>query len=106
MRIAIFDSGIGGITVLAEALKQLPQEDYVYYADTLHVPYGEKTKQQVRNYIFKAVDFLAGTGIKALVVACNTATSIAVNDLRQRHSFPVIGMEPAVKPAVQRRQSR
>ena len=75
-------------------------EQYIYYADSLHVPYGEKPKQQVRDYIFKAVDFLAQSGIKALVVACNTATSIAVKDLRQRYSFPVIGMEPSVKPAV------
>lgn len=100
MQIAIFDSGIGGVTVLAQAVKRLPQEDYIYYADTKHVPYGEKPKQQVREYIFNAVDFLADMGIKALVVACNTATSIAVTDLRERYSFPVIGMEPAVKPAV------
>lgn len=100
MRIAFFDSGLGGVTVMAEAQKQMPCEQYIYYADSLHVPYGEKPKQEVRDYIFAAVDFLAQSGIKALVVACNTATSIAVKDLRQRYLFPVIGMEPSVKPAV------
>ena len=100
MKIGFLDSGLGGITVLKEALKLLPNEDYLYYADTLHVPYGEKSKDEVKGYIFDAVDFLISQGIKALVVACNTATSIAINDLRLKYDFPVIGMEPAVKPAV------
>jgi glutamate racemase len=100
MKIAFFDSGVGGVTVLSEAIKLLPGEDYVYYADTLHVPYGPKPKAAVKGYIGDAVDYLAGCGIQALVVACNTATSVAVSDLRGRYHFPVIGMEPAVKPAV------
>ncbi|MCX7708544.1 MAG: glutamate racemase [Clostridia bacterium] len=102
MRIGFFDSGIGGLTVLKEALRQLPNEDYIYYADTSHVPYGTKTKEEVRTYIFEAVDFIAEHSVDALVIACNTATSIAVKDLRQRYSFPIVGMEPAVKPAVER----
>ncbi|MDQ0198222.1 glutamate racemase [Neobacillus ginsengisoli] len=101
MRIGFFDSGIGGITVLHQALKYLPNEDYIFYADTLHVPYGEKPKEEVREYIFNAVDFIANQGVKALVIACNTATSIAVEDLRQMYNFPILGIEPAVKPAVQ-----
>lgn len=101
MRVAFFDSGVGGVTVLAEAVKLLPKEDYIYYADTLHVPYGPKPKPAVKGYIFAAVDYLAGQGVKALVVACNTATSVAIKDLRERYDFPVIGMEPAVKPAVE-----
>ena len=100
MSIGVFDSGIGGLTVLKEAIRVLPHEDYLYYADTRHVPYGTKPKDEVRGYIFDAVDFIADKGVEALVVACNTATSIAINDLRKRHSFPIIGMEPAVKPAV------
>lgn len=99
--IGFLDSGFGGITVLSEALKQLPNENYIYYADVEHVPYGTKTKDEVRTYIFEAVEFLVKQGIKALVVACNTATSIAVKDLRSMYSFPIVGMEPAVKPAVQ-----
>ena len=99
--IGFLDSGFGGITVLSEALRQLPNENYIYYADIEHVPYGTKSKEEVREYIFGAVDFLVKQGIKALVVACNTATSIAVRDLRSMYSFPIVGMEPAVKPAVQ-----
>ncbi len=99
--IGFLDSGFGGITVLSEALRQLPDENYIYYADNVHVPYGTKTKEEVHEYVFEAVDFMVGKGIKALVVACNTATSIAVRDLRSKYSFPVIGMEPAVKPAVE-----
>jgi len=100
MRIGFFDSGIGGLSVLFEALRQLPHEDYLYYADDANVPYGNKSREEIRCCVFEAVDFLAGMDIKALVVACNTATSAAIQDLRQKYSFPIIGMEPAVKPAV------
>lgn len=101
MKIGFFDSGIGGMTVLHQALKYLPNEDYIFYADTLHVPYGDKPKHEVREYIFQAADFIAQQGVKALVIACNTATSIAVEDLRKKYDFPIIGIEPAVKPAIQ-----
>jgi len=101
LKIGIFDSGIGGVTVLHQALKQLPNEDYIYYADTQNVPYGEKPKEEVKRYIFEAVDFIARQGVKAVVIACNTATSVAVEDLRAKYAFPVLGIEPAVKPAVQ-----
>ena len=100
VRIAFFDSGIGGLTVLHQAIKQMPQEDYLYYADTDHVPYGRKTKEEIRQYVQEAVDFIATQDVKALVVACNTATSVAIQSLRARYSFPILGMEPAVKPAV------
>lgn len=96
----IFDSGIGGMTVLYEAIKVLPYEDYIFYADTLNVPYGEKSKGKVKEYIFNAAEFLASQNIKALVIACNTATSIAIEDLRRNFDFPIIGIEPAVKPAI------
>lgn len=102
MQIGFFDSGIGGITVLHQALRLLPGEDYIFYADTLHVPYGEKSKEEVRDYIFNAVDFIARQDIKALVIACNTATSIAVEELRRMYDFPILGIEPAVKPAMQK----
>ena len=100
MRIAFFDSGIGGLTVLHQAMRKMPREDYLYYADTDHVPYGRKTKEQIRQYVQEAVDFIAEQDVKALVVACNTATSVAIQELRARYSFPILGMEPAVKPAV------
>lgn len=100
-KIAFFDSGIGGLTVLHEALKRLPQEQFLYYADTLHVPYGTKPADAVRGHIFDCVEAIMQEHVKALVIACNTATSLAVRDLRSQLDIPVIGMEPAVKPAVE-----
>ena len=101
MKIGFFDSGIGGLTVLSEALNRLPHHDYLYYADTLHAPYGPKPKEEVRGYIFEAIEFLVRKGADIIVIACNTATSIAVNDLREKYQIPIIGMEPAVKPAIE-----
>jgi glutamate racemase len=106
MRIGFFDSGVGGVTVLAEALRRMPGEDFLYYADTKNVPYGEKSKEAVRSHIFEGVERMIEQGMKALVIACNTATSIAAADLRTRYGFPIIGMEPAVKPAVLRNRDR
>ena len=100
-RVAFFDSGIGGLNVLRDALKMLPDEDYIYYADSENTPYGVKPKKEVRRLVSQAVEFLYSRGIKALVVACNTATSVAIEDLREKYTLPVIGMEPAVKPALE-----
>lgn len=99
--IGVFDSGIGGISVLAEIIKALPSEKFVYFADTLHSPYGTKPEDVVRTLSIKVAEFLAFIGIKSLVVACNTATSAAINEIRKMCPFPVIGMEPALKPAVE-----
>lgn len=106
MKIGIFDSGVGGITVLKEALNQLPGMEYIYYADTINVPYGTKPKENVKKYIFKVVEFLNDKNIDALIIACNTATSIAIKDLRERYDFPIIGMEPALKPAIESSDNR
>ncbi len=101
MKVGFFDSGMGGITVLKEALKILPKLDYIYYADTANVPYGVKSKEEVKGFVLEAADFIARQGVGVLVVACNTATSIAINDLRRKYDIPILGMEPAVKPAVE-----
>ncbi|ANY69060.1 glutamate racemase [Paenibacillus sp. BIHB 4019] len=101
MKIGFLDSGIGGLTVMATAIQMLPAQDYLFMADNLHVPYGTKSKEEVRAYILEAVETMVGEGMDALVVACNTATSIAVAELRTMYSFPIVGMEPAVKPAVE-----
>ncbi len=101
MKIAFFDSGIGGLTVLHEAMQRLPHEQFIYYADTDNVPYGTKSKKEIKKLTQEAVDFLANKNIKALVVACNTATSVAIKTIRKQYDFPIIGMEPAVKPAVE-----
>lgn len=100
--IAFFDSGVGGLTVLALAEKLLPGECFVYFGDTAHAPYGGRSVDEVRLFSMQAAQMLAERGIKALVVACNTATSAAVQVLRETFPFPVIGMEPAVKPAMER----
>ena len=99
VKIGFFDSGIGGISVLAYARRRLPSADYIYYADTDHVPYGTKTREEIIRYSDAAVEFLAGQGVSVVVVACNTATSMAIGYLREKYSIPIVGMEPAVKPA-------
>ena len=104
--IGVFDSGIGGLTVLKKIIEVLPNERYIYYADTANVPYGTKPKEEVKKYINDAVEFLISKQVKAIVVACNTATSIAIKDLRNKYSIPIIGIEPAAKPAVENRGSK
>ena len=101
--IGVFDSGIGGLTVLKKIIEILPNEKYIYYADKDNVPYGTKPKEEVKKYIKEAVEFLVYKNVKAIVIACNTATSIAVKDLRNEYSIPIIGIEPAAKPAVENR---
>lgn len=102
MPIGFFDSGIGGISVLKEAVKLLPNENYIYFGDSKNAPYGTKKVDEVKHLTFKAVDFLLSKGVKAIVIACNTATSAAIEDLRSNYaSVPIIGIEPALKPAVE-----
>ena len=99
--IGVFDSGIGGISVLAEIIKILPYEEIIYFADTLHAPYGNKPENVVQSLSIKTTEFLSSVGVKCLVVACNTATGAAINEIRKMCAFPVVGMEPAVRPAVE-----
>lgn len=101
--IGVFDSGIGGLTVLRQIIEKLPNEKYIYYADKDNVPYGTKPKEEVKKYINQAVEFLVSKNVKAIVIACNTATSIAVKELREKYNIPIIGIEPAAKPAVENR---
>ena len=101
MKIGIFDSGIGGLSVLHEAYHQLPGEEFIFYADTQHVPYGLKTPQEITGYAKEITQFLLSQGAEAIVVACNTATSVAIRELRRCYDIPILGMEPAVKPAVE-----
>ncbi|MDU6827281.1 MULTISPECIES: glutamate racemase [Campylobacter] len=99
MKIGIFDSGLGGLSVLNEALKKLPNEEFLYYADRKNVPYGLKSKDEILKFSSHAVKFLIDQGANAIVIACNTATSAAINELRAKFDLPIIGMEPAVKKA-------
>lgn len=99
--IAVFDSGVGGISVLRALIEEMPNENYWYYGDSANAPYGTKTLEEVRKLTISHVDYFIEKGAKAVVVACNTATSAAVRVLRQRYpNIPIIGIEPALKPAV------
>ena len=101
--IAFFDSGLGGISVLRETVRLLPQENYLYYGDSLHAPYGVRPEAEIRALAGAAAEQLVQAGAKALVVACNTATSAAIVQLREAYpDIPVIGTEPALKPAVEK----
>lgn len=99
--IAVFDSGVGGISVLRELVKTMPNEDFIYFGDSENAPYGTKTLEQVRELTCLHAKELFDQGAKGLVVACNTATSAAVRRLREMYpEIPIVGIEPAVKPAV------
>ncbi len=102
MSIAVFDSGVGGISVLRELTKIMPNEDFIYFGDSANAPYGTKTLEEVRKLTCEhARRLLFEEGAKGLVVACNTATSAAVRILREKYpNIPIVGIEPAVKPAV------
>jgi glutamate racemase len=103
--IGVFDSGVGGLSVLREIRRELPHEDLLYVADSGHAPYGDKTLAYIERRALTIADFLLERDAKALVVACNTATGAAARLLRERYAVPVIAMEPAVKPAVARSRS-
>lgn len=100
MNIGIFDSGIGGMTLLHQALVMLPKENYIFYADTDNAPYGTKSREQVIALVDGVMRFMTEHDCKAVVIACNTATAAAAEIMRQKYSIPIIGIEPAVKPAI------
>lgn len=97
--IGVMDSGVGGISVLKHIHALLPHEHLIYFADSAHAPYGNKSQEEIKQRCFAVADFLMAQGVKAIVVACNTATAAAIADMRARYALPIIGMEPAVKPA-------
>ena len=98
--IGVFDSGVGGLSVLKEIEQRLPNESLLYVGDCGHIPYGEKTPDFIRQRCAVIADFFQQQGAKALVLACNTATVAGIAELRQRYpDWPIVGMEPAVKPA-------
>ncbi|MCS7282925.1 MAG: glutamate racemase [Anaerolineae bacterium] len=102
-RIGVFDSGVGGLSVWREIVRQLPGCDTVYVADQAHIPYGPRPLEEVRQFAEGIAAFLIREGVAVVVVACNTASAAALHHLRRRFpDIPFVGMEPAVKPAVQR----
>jgi len=103
--IGVFDSGVGGLSVLREVRRELPHEDLLYVADSGHAPYGDKPIELIEARSVAITEFLIGRGAKAVVVACNTATGAAARVLRSRYPVPIVAMEPAVKPAVEQTRS-
>lgn len=103
--IGIFDSGVGGLSVFREILKLLPDEKYIYWSDSAHCPYGEKSREYIIGRAREITSWLIGQGAEIIVVACNTATAAAISTLREEFDVPFIGMEPAVKPAAQATRS-
>ncbi len=98
--IAVIDSGMGGITVLRKLYRLMPNENFIYFGDSANAPYGVKTTDEIRQLTVDGVEMLMEMGAKAIVIACNTATSAAAAGLREKHpGYPIVGLEPAVKPA-------
>ena len=99
--IGIFDSGVGGLSVWRQVVRHLPDESVLYLADQAHVPYGNRSAREIQGFCLAVADQLVERGCKALVVACNTASAVALQPLRSRYpELPILGLEPAVKPAV------
>jgi glutamate racemase len=104
--VGVFDSGVGGLSVMREIVRQLPGEDLVFFADTAHCPYGRRTHEEIERLVWGIVGSLVSEGAKIVVVACNTASAAALHQVRQSFEIPIVGMEPAVKPAAERSGSR
>ena len=99
--IGVFDSGVGGLSVLTHLVNELPHESFIYLADTLHVPYGSRQPDDIQTLTLQAVDWLVTQGCKLVVIACNTASAHGLQAVRQRHpELLVVGLVPALKPAV------
>jgi glutamate racemase len=98
--IGVFDSGVGGLSILDEALRQLPEHDYIYLADSINAPYGEKSSEWIASRSMELCQYLAAEGCDAIMVACNTATAQAIAHIRtELNHIPIIGVEPGIKPA-------
>nr|WP_299343871.1 glutamate racemase [Allomuricauda sp.] len=104
--IGIFDSGVGGTSIWKEIRRKLPNEDTIYLADSKNAPYGSKSKEEILNLSIKNVELLLKENSKIIVVACNTATTNAIDHLRKTYEVPFIGIEPAIKPAALRTQTK
>ena len=102
--IGVFDSGVGGIGTLAALRRELPQERFLFYGDTANAPYGTKSREEVMGCINRIMEHLLAQDVKAVVIACNTATAVAAAELRAKYTLPIIGIEPALKPAHEMRR--
>lgn len=101
--IGVFDSGVGGISTLSAMRRELPDEHFLYFGDTANAPYGTKPREQVLSLVRQVAEHLLAQQVKAIAIACNTATSVAAAELRGTYDLPIIGIEPALKPAAENR---
>jgi len=99
--VGVFDSGKGGLTVLTSCKTLLPDEKFLYFADTANAPYGNKSDEYIKDRVFAISQMFVDRGAKAIVVACNTATNVGIKELRQHFKIPFVGLEPAIKPAIE-----
>lgn len=97
--VGVFDSGVGGLSVYLHLQQLMPNETFIYYADTLNIPYGNKSGDEILSLTVKAVEYLCQWGCKLIVIACNSASAYALQALRQQYHVPIVGLVPAVKPA-------
>ena len=105
--IGLLDSGLGGLSVYRELKKQLPQERAIYFGDTGHAPYGEKTNSQVLEYVFSIADFLLQQEVKMIIIACNTATAVALDKVIERYNIPIIGViQPGAEEAIKKTRNK
>ncbi len=105
--IGMMDSGLGGLSVYREMKKQLPREQVIYFGDTIHAPYGEKTDEQILHYVFAIVDFLVQQQVKMVIIACNTMTAVALKEVEKKCAIPVIGViQPGAYEAVLRTKNK
>ena len=105
--IGVFDSGLGGLTVLKEMMDMLPNENIIYFGDTARVPYGPRTEEEVRKFTFQAINFFISKNVKAVVIACNTATARALDEAQKRYDIPIIGViEAGAKTAIKHTKNK
>ncbi len=103
--IGVFDSGLGGLTVWSELYKKLPHESLLYFGDGTNCPYGDRPRSEIISFVDEAVRRMLSQGVKMVVIACNAATAMAIDHLRATYTIPFVGLEPAVKPAVETSRS-
>lgn len=105
--IGIFDSGVGGLTVMSELIRQLPKESIIYFGDNQHVPYGQRSLSEVRSFVFQIITYLQSQNVKLVVIACNTATAAGLVEAQQHFSLPIVGViEPGARGAVMATKNR
>ena len=105
--IGVFDSGLGGLTVLKELKRKMPKESFIYFGDTGHLPYGNKSKESIIEYSLSIVKFLINQNIKAIIVACNTASAVALDVLKQEYSIPILNViDPSIRRAINKSKTK